>query len=175
MVEAAAGHEVTLFNRGEANPELFPGAEKLRGDRGGELEALRGRSFDACIDVNGRDLGGWIVRLCEERTAGAFNAIRSLTRGEVLDACSRATGSDTRLRSVPSGRLARAGVGGWMELPLWIGSQVYAGMMHADNRRAVAGGLTFRPLEETVRGALEQAETVAGVGLAPERERELLA
>ncbi len=35
IVEAALarGHEVTLFNRGETNPELFPEAEQLRGDR----------------------------------------------------------------------------------------------------------------------------------------------
>ena len=43
-VEAALarGHEVTLFNRGETNPELFPEAEKLRGDRDGDLERARG-------------------------------------------------------------------------------------------------------------------------------------
>ncbi|MCK5650815.1 MAG: twin-arginine translocation signal domain-containing protein, partial [Gemmatimonadetes bacterium] len=27
------GHTVTLFNRGQTNPELFPDAEKLVGDR----------------------------------------------------------------------------------------------------------------------------------------------
>ena len=34
-VEAALqrGHDVTLFNRGRTNPELFPEAEKLLGDR----------------------------------------------------------------------------------------------------------------------------------------------
>ena len=30
----ARGHELTLFNRGETNPGLFPEAEHLRGDRG---------------------------------------------------------------------------------------------------------------------------------------------
>lgn len=45
LVEAALerGDEVTLFNRGRTNPELFPEVEKLRGDRDtGDLEALRG-------------------------------------------------------------------------------------------------------------------------------------
>src|SRR5438874_2055130 len=64
VVEAAAGHEVTLLNRGETNPELFSGVEKLRGDRTGELEALRGRSFDACIDVNARE-SEWVRRSLE--------------------------------------------------------------------------------------------------------------
>ena len=44
LVEAALGrgHEVTVFNRGRTNPELFPEAEKLRGDRDGDLSALKG-------------------------------------------------------------------------------------------------------------------------------------
>jgi 2'-hydroxyisoflavone reductase len=53
VVEAALarGHEVTLFNRGRTNPELFPTVEKLRGDRSGDLAALDGRAWDAAIDV----------------------------------------------------------------------------------------------------------------------------
>ena len=55
VVEAALarGHEITLFNRGQHNPELFPEVEKLRGDRDGGLEALRGRTWDAVIDTCG--------------------------------------------------------------------------------------------------------------------------
>ena len=49
----ARGHEVTLFNRGETNPELFPETEKLRGDRDGGLAALEGREWDAVIDPSG--------------------------------------------------------------------------------------------------------------------------
>ena len=39
----ARGHEVTLFNRGQTNPELFPEVERLRGDRESDLSALEGR------------------------------------------------------------------------------------------------------------------------------------
>lgn len=55
LVEAALarGHEVTLFNRGQHNPDLYPEAEKLRGNRDGDLEALRGRQWDAVIDTCG--------------------------------------------------------------------------------------------------------------------------
>jgi 2'-hydroxyisoflavone reductase len=49
----AAGHELTLFNRGETNPELFPETERLRGNRDGDLSALEGRSWDAVIDTAG--------------------------------------------------------------------------------------------------------------------------
>ena len=48
-----AGHQVTLFNRGKSNPNLFPEVEKLVGDRDGGLAALEGRRWDAVIDVNG--------------------------------------------------------------------------------------------------------------------------
>lgn len=49
----ANGHRVTLFNRGRTAPDLFPEAEKLQGDRGGDLSVLAGRRWDAVIDVNG--------------------------------------------------------------------------------------------------------------------------
>lgn len=58
VVRAAvvAGHEVTLFNRGLTNPELFPHLEKLRGLRSPAASeenwsALGSRDWDAVIDV----------------------------------------------------------------------------------------------------------------------------
>ncbi|MFN8476171.1 MAG: SDR family oxidoreductase [Anaerolineae bacterium] len=55
LVDAALarGHEVTLFNRGQHNPDLYPDVEKLRGDRDGDLTALAGREWDAVIDTCG--------------------------------------------------------------------------------------------------------------------------
>jgi 2'-hydroxyisoflavone reductase len=52
----AAGHRVTLFNRGKTAPDLFKGVdqvETLLGDRNGQLEALRGREWDLVIDTSG--------------------------------------------------------------------------------------------------------------------------
>ena len=43
----ARGHELTLFNRGKTNPELFPEVEQLRGDRKRDLALLAGRTWDA--------------------------------------------------------------------------------------------------------------------------------
>jgi 2'-hydroxyisoflavone reductase len=55
LVEAALarGHAVTLFNRGQHNPDLFPEVERLRGDRDGDLQALEGRRWDAVVDTCG--------------------------------------------------------------------------------------------------------------------------
>ncbi len=47
------GHEVTIFNRGKTNTHLFPQVEKLVGDRDGQLDALKGRDWDAVIDNTG--------------------------------------------------------------------------------------------------------------------------
>ncbi len=62
----ARGHEVTLFNRGKSNPNMYPKLEKLRGNRGShgnpargrkaepvDLKSLEGRTWDACIDTSG--------------------------------------------------------------------------------------------------------------------------
>ncbi|TET98077.1 MAG: epimerase [Anaerolineales bacterium] len=46
-------HHVTLFNRGQTNPDLFPEVEKLVGDRDGDLAPLRERAWDAVIDTCG--------------------------------------------------------------------------------------------------------------------------
>lgn len=49
----AAGHRVTMFNRGRTNPELYPDVERITGDRDGGLDGLSGRRWDAVIDTSG--------------------------------------------------------------------------------------------------------------------------
>src|SRR5437879_2514226 len=76
MVEAALarGHEVTLFNRGVHNPDLFPGIEKLRGDRNGDLGALQGRHWDAAIDTS-----GFVPRIVRASTEALTEAVDHYT------------------------------------------------------------------------------------------------
>jgi 2'-hydroxyisoflavone reductase len=297
----ARGHEVTLFNRGETNPELFPEAEKLRGDRTAGLDELRGREWDAVLDPSGyvpavvrasagllagaaghylfvssisvyaslaapndedsplaelgdlpedrltedysnygplkvlcetavaesfgeehaivrpglivgahdptgrftywshrvarggevlapapperkvqfvdvRDLGAWLVDLSEQRATGSYNATHpGRTWGEVLETCREVAGSDAAFTWVPDSFLAEREVGEWMELPMWVHDSEEAGIHEAEVSRAIAAGLTFRPLEETVRDTLELAQTTDEAGLTPEREAALLA
>src|SRR5438270_858593 len=47
----ARGHDVTLFNRGQTNPDLYPDVEAVRGDRTQDLRALEGREWDAVLDM----------------------------------------------------------------------------------------------------------------------------
>ncbi len=53
------GHSVTLFNRGRTNADLFPEIETLIGDRNGQLDSLRGRTWDVVID-NSRSNPDWV-------------------------------------------------------------------------------------------------------------------
>jgi 2'-hydroxyisoflavone reductase len=298
IVEAAlaGGHEVSIFTRGQTNPELFPEAEHLIGDRDGDLSALEGGEWDAAVDTSGffprivrasaellrgrvghytfvssvsvyadfaeppdesravgtmtdesleemgdefqyygplkalcereverafpnralvvrpglivgphdptdrftywprrlarggeilapapadepvqfidvRDLGEWIVRMAEERRTGIFNAVNEgMPWAELL------AGADVTW--VDSEFLLEQGVGEWMELPLWIADPAFAGHSRTDVSRAVAAGLTFRPVQETIRDTAEwdatRGDYEAAAGLAAEREAELL-
>jgi len=49
----AAGHELTLFHRGNTNPDLFPEIEHVLGDRTTDLDRLGGRHWDRVIDLCG--------------------------------------------------------------------------------------------------------------------------
>jgi len=54
------GHKVTVFNRGKTHPgELPKEVEQLIGDRNGQLDALKGRTWDVVID-NPATLPIWV-------------------------------------------------------------------------------------------------------------------
>jgi 2'-hydroxyisoflavone reductase len=54
------GHKVTVFNRGKTHPgELPKEVEQLVGDRNGQLDALKGKKWDVCID-NPTTLPAWV-------------------------------------------------------------------------------------------------------------------
>ena len=108
----------------------------------------------------------------------------------MLETCLEVAGSDASFTWVPDAFLAEHDVGEWMELPLWIaetGDPAWRRMMEADVSRAVAEGLRFRPVADTVRDTLEwalrtgdpRAPLASGLelgeaGMDPEREAELL-
>ena len=102
VVDAALerGHEVTLFNRGQTRPELFTEVEKLRGDRDGNLDALRGRSFDAVVDTS-----GYVPRIVQRdaRTRWTTSATTRSSRPSPSTRVSRRRRpSSRRSRSSPS-------------------------------------------------------------------------
>ncbi|MCH8908298.1 MAG: epimerase [Candidatus Heimdallarchaeota archaeon] len=46
-------HNLTLFNRGKTNPDVFPEVEIIKGDRDGGLENIGDRTWDVVIDTCG--------------------------------------------------------------------------------------------------------------------------
>jgi 2'-hydroxyisoflavone reductase len=60
----ARGHQLTLFNRGKTNTELFPELERIIGDRNDDISALaaevaKGRRWDVVID-NTASIPRWV-------------------------------------------------------------------------------------------------------------------
>ena len=144
--------------------------------RGGDV-LVPGPAWRPVQIVDVRDLAAWIVRSAEERHTGPFNATGPTTMGAVVDAAQAGHRLDVPRRRGRRRVPRRQEVGEWMELPLWVDTrnEEWRHFLEVDTSRAVAAGMTFRPLDETVAATLEHAELVDGVGLTPEREAELLA
>jgi nucleoside-diphosphate-sugar epimerase len=142
--------------------------------RGGDVLAP-GPPDNPVQHIDGRDLGAWLTLLAETRAGGMYNAVTPAYAMETLLETTRETvNPEARLVWVDDRFLVERDVGQWMELPLWVVDAEMAGLLRADSSRAIAAGLTFRPLEDTVRGALEQAQLTDDAGMKPEREAELL-
>jgi 2'-hydroxyisoflavone reductase len=143
--------------------------------RGGEVLApARPEEPTQFVDV--RDLGEWIVDLCERRVSGTFNATNEgVSWSELLATCGAVTGTDAEITWVPDEFLLEHEVGEWMELPLWIADPAMSAADRTDVSRALGEGLRFRTLEETVRATLELAALTEAAGLAPEKEAAVLA
>jgi 2'-hydroxyisoflavone reductase len=126
------------------------------------------------IDV--RDLAAWIVGAAEQRLSGAFNLTAPatpFTALEVAQACIAGTGS-TAIPFVVSSEVAqRAGVIPWEHIPFWFEPDQY-GMMQMNIDRALATGLTLRPLVETVADTyawLRMSDHARLIGCPPAFER----
>jgi 2'-hydroxyisoflavone reductase len=49
----ARGHTLTFFNRGKTHTDRYPGIERIKGDRNGEIGGLKDREWDVVIDNSG--------------------------------------------------------------------------------------------------------------------------
>ncbi|MCA1594506.1 MAG: SDR family oxidoreductase [Acidobacteria bacterium] len=137
------------------------------------------------IDV--RDLADWLVHTSESRQAGTFNATGPdylLTMRSMLEVCREVSGSDAQFTWVGEQFLLDAGVGPWGEMPLWIPylteeDQATRHFQSVSCAHAVASGLKFRPISETIQDTLTWDNTRPKdepliAGITPEREADLL-
>lgn len=152
----------------------------LRVAEGGDILAP-GRPDRLIRVLDARDLADWIVRLLERGTTGTFNAAGEdgVTMQRLLEACAQACNPATAPRFVwvPEKTLLDAGVTPWVELPLWVPEEVNA-FLETNNDKAIAAGLTFRPLErmatETLAWARSRGDVTLQAGLSRDKERALL-
>ncbi|MEU9665880.1 NAD-dependent epimerase/dehydratase family protein [Streptomyces bobili] len=140
------------------------------------------------VDV--RDLAEWILGAVEQGLSGPFNLISPqghATMGELLEACVRVTGGPAELRWTAPQTVLDAGIEPWTQLPVWVppGSDMHDALHSADVSRAVATGLTCRPVAETVADTWRWLQEIGGEaplrpdrpqkGLDPEVEAKVLA
>lgn len=161
----------------------------VRVRQGGEVLAP-GTGDDIIQIIDGRDLTAFQVRCMEHGTSGTFNVVGPhpkdpLTMGHYLRTCKKASGSDATFTWVPADFLTEEQIGAWMNMPCWIPAEgEYAGFGSRSIDRALRAGLTFTPLEETVRDTLTWYDTLdeerrarfaqSGVGISREREQQVL-
>jgi 2'-hydroxyisoflavone reductase len=153
--------------------------------RGGEILAP-GDGSDPVQFIDARDLAEWTIRVAEQRVIGVFNAsgpVPPITMHQMLAATAEGIHVDPRLVWAPAPFLKANGVSAWADMPVWIPSQGETfGFHRRDIRRAIAQGLSYRPLPLTVADTLAWYHTFPSgrrsklrAGLTPEREAELLA
>jgi 2'-hydroxyisoflavone reductase len=153
----------------------------LRIDRGGEMLAP-GDPKDPVQFIDARDLAEWTIRMVENGENGTYNATgpaKPLGVGGMLEEMKDALNSNAKFTWVPADFLKQQKVEAWSDMPVWTGEE--SGLARSSINRALAKGLTFRPLADTARDTLawfksqpadRQAKLKAG--LSPEREAEVL-
>lgn len=157
----------------------------VRMARGGDVLAP-GDGKDRVQIIDARDVAEFTVRQAEGRALGAFNAAGpdySLNMEAMLYGIRAVTGVPAKLHWAPSEFLSEQRVSPWSDLPVWIPSTGdYAGFASRSNAKAIAAGLTFRPLADTVSATLdwfqaqpEERQAQLRAGLSAEREAEVLA
>ncbi len=152
----------------------------MRCDRGGDMVAPGDQDGHVqFVDV--RDLAAWMLHCIEQDVVGVHNVTGfhgRVSMAEMLGACKAATASAVNLVWLSEEFLAENKVSPYQQMPLWIPRE---GRSVVDCTKAIAAGLRFRPIADTVRDTLQWAKTERGdkpfarTGLAADKENELIA
>jgi 2'-hydroxyisoflavone reductase len=158
----------------------------VRIEKGGEVLAP-GDGSDPSQIIDVRDLTEFIVKMCETGQPGIYNATgprNPLSMAEQLYGCRAAfSGStDTKFTWVPADFLQSQQVRGWSDMPTWVAPREgNGGWARVSIARALAKGLTFRPLALTAKDTVEWFKTLPperqakmNAGITADRERQLL-
>ena len=157
----------------------------VRIDRGGEVLAP-GKPTDPVQFIDARDLAEWTIRMVEKSATGIYNATgpaKALPVGEMFSGIKTSLKSEAKFTWADADFLEAHKVAPWSDMPVWVPPRGEdGGMGRTRIKRALAEGLTFRPLAETARETLAWFKTLPAerqaklnAGLTPEREAEVLA
>ena len=158
-------------------------------DKGGEVLAP-GDGKDPVQIIDARDLAEWTIRVAENRTLGTFNAtgpVKPLTMAELLYGIKAVTTAGAQFTWVPADFLREQKLAPWRHMPVWVpDGPNNAAFSRRSISKALAAGLTFRPLAVTAKDTLDwnktrpaaelQALTEGKIaGISAQREAEVLA
>jgi nucleoside-diphosphate-sugar epimerase len=157
----------------------------VRIDRGGEVLAP-GEPTDPVQFIDARDLAEWTIRMAEQDETGIYNATGPASQlgvAEMLNGIKSALNSKATFTWVNTDFLEKEKVEPWSDMPVWVPPRgEAAGMGRISIQKALAKGLTFRPLAETARETLKwfksqstERQAKLKAGITPERETEVLA
>ncbi|MHB1192083.1 MAG: NAD-dependent epimerase/dehydratase family protein [Longimicrobiales bacterium] len=158
-------------------------------DKGGEVLAPD-KPDDPCQFIDARDLAEWMIRVAENRVLGLYNAVgpaHPMTIAEMLYGVKAVTTAGARFTWVPWEFLQQQQVRPWRHMTVWqppVGRT--AGYQRRKAEKAIAAGLTFRPVAVTAKDTLDwhytrpeadQLRTLNGEinGIGMKREAEVLA
>jgi len=162
------GHNITLFNRGKTNPNLFPNIETIIGDREHDIDKLSGRTWDAVIDTC-----GYVPCIVRESAAGLERSV-----GRYVFISSISAYADESLIKVglteedPPGPLSDESDDNTPETygPRKTRCEKYVGDVYQDRALIVRPGLIVGPNDGTDRFTYWPARVAKGGDvLAPER------
>lgn len=154
----------------------------VRIEQGGEVLAP-GEPGDPVQIIDARDLSEWMIRMLEKGTHGIFNASsRPLGMAEMLYGIKAATSCHVWFTWVPASFLENHDIHPWSDMPVWMPPEgEYQGFSMFNVERALAAGLSFRPLADTVKDTLEwfkslpeERRTNLKAGISREKEKEIL-
>jgi 2'-hydroxyisoflavone reductase len=148
--------------------------------KGGEIVAPGEPDYPVQF-VAVRDIAAWTVRATEAKLTGPYNVTGpdyQLTMQHLLRACRQVSGSEAVFTWINDAFLLERQVTPFTEMPLWLPNE-YIGLSLVNCNRAIAAGLAFRPLAETIHDTLAwqatwPAERQWRNGLSRDRETELL-
>jgi 2'-hydroxyisoflavone reductase len=157
-------------------------------DKGGEVMAP-GTPNDPVQFIDSRDLAEWTIRMAENRVFGTYQATgpaKPLTMAEMLYGIKAVTTAGAQFTWVPAPFLEEQKIRSWRDMTVWVPPSRSAGFMTRNCAKAIAAGLTFRPLAMTAKDTLDWnktrpeaelkaiAEGAVG-GISAAREAEVLA